>query len=232
MPKAKRKNCDKPDLENHPYLSKKLVDIIYNPELPIDYRFLSEGRKLYVLHMLYLSLNPNFQKEFGKQLEEWISRAEADIRGIDVNDIDFTKCRSISDVDFSEIETEYHTITYSNGKTFFIPIELCMILLRSEIGYIAVQNDAIMADMIDANGKWDNSLYAEVFKLFPYDFGSVFESRRIDKFQEFVEAREENRVPNRIYAAIDIIKPKEKIIEAFGKFIDSMQELYFKRTLL
>ncbi len=33
MPKAKRKNNDLPDLENHPYLSKKLVDIIYKEAL-------------------------------------------------------------------------------------------------------------------------------------------------------------------------------------------------------
>lgn len=233
MPKAKRKNGDLPDLESHPYLCKKLVDIVYNPELPVNYHFLAEGKKLYVLQMLYLALNPSFQTEFGKQLEEWIARAEADAKEIDsetINNTDYTKCKpTVEDFIKKEMERGY-TGTYIIGKTFFIPSELCIILLRSEIDYIHLLQDEVMYEMLDTNGTWDDSLFAEFNKIASYNFGSVFESRRTDKFQEFVKARVENRVPHRVYAAIDISKPKETIMEAFGKFICSMQELYFQQN--
>ncbi len=52
-----------------PFISEKLSKLIYNPELPPNWREMPAYQKLEMFHYLFLALNPNFQRLMGEEFE-------------------------------------------------------------------------------------------------------------------------------------------------------------------
>ena len=62
--------------EKEQFLSNRLYQLIYKPELPPNWREMSVNNKLYMFKNCFLLLNEDFQKEYGELLEKWLNYIE------------------------------------------------------------------------------------------------------------------------------------------------------------
>jgi len=210
------------------HLSKRLQELIYNPVLSFRWKKWKPYDKLLMFHALFLTLNKDFQEEFGQLFDALIPVYLSDMKEAEVYPEPLSRRRE-------RLHAEKMIFQYSSKieELPFTPREICAFLFKEDIPpFISmldikgIEHDFHSAD-INFRNVQERKLYKkELERAKSFSFGSVYESLKEENFEKYAEARKQGIVTPIIYPAVCIYKPKLQIEKDFKRYLDKMKQSY------
>jgi len=208
-----------------PNLSDRLYKLIYNPELPLNWKALPDNDKVVMFFHLFLLINEEFQKKFGKELATWVSIYSDLHEGNSIN---------------------HPWMPYKHGVYINKKCTDC-----TKNGKHKCKMNVSQADLYDTliripkgeHVTFDNKQLFRMYKKsvrHPYeettiylgsqDISTTSESQHfaIKDFSTYLESIYNGSTPRDLYPQVKIFYSKEKLMKDFEDFIDEQQTLYFK----
>jgi len=217
-----------------PHLTERLYQRIYNPELPPNWSGLPDHEKVFMFHKLFLLLNEDFQKEFGKELDEWFSIWEAQ------RDRNMKYLLNHPWLEVDDLGGTLYKICCECAKNGPCRMgihkdDLIDILLRRDQGGAAeIEGGKILRSrFFEASVRLPSSVTlspeqeGELKKLLPPHKNLA--DHDVALFKEHLEELRKGNIPKEIYPTVKIYYSKKRLIQDFGECIDEIQKLYFDK---